>query len=185
MKSPVKTDEELMSVARGGARDAFDELFVRYRTAVWAFFRRRVPDARVAEELAQDTFVALLEAAPRYQPTAPFRSYLFAVAYNILLADRRRSLHEPDTLASDVRGDAPEPENAVWIRSALARLDPGDREILMLREYDGLSYQEIADVRGVPLNTVRSQLFRARMALKASLDAYPARVPEGVGHALR
>jgi RNA polymerase sigma-70 factor (ECF subfamily) len=52
----------------------------------------------------------------------------------------------------------------------MATLDADDREILMLREYEQLSYQEIADVRGTPINTVRSQLFRARMALKAALE---------------
>jgi RNA polymerase sigma-70 factor (ECF subfamily) len=66
----------------------------------------------------------------------------------------------------------------LWVRDALARLDADDREILMLREYEDLSYQEIADVRAMPLNTVRSRLFRARMALRAALEARHA----GVGH---
>ena len=55
------------------------------------------------------------------------------------------------------------------MRQALAQIDAGDREILMLREYEQLSYQEIADLRRLPLNTVRSRLFRARMALKSML----------------
>ena len=60
-------------------------------------------------------------------------------------------------------------DDVIWVRQALAALDDDDREILMLREYEQLSYQEIADVRGVPVNTVRSQLFRARAALRAQL----------------
>ena len=62
----------------------------------------------------------------------------------------------------------------MWVRSALGELDADDREMLMLREYEQLSYQEIADLKQMPLNTVRSRLFRARMALKAMLER-PAR----------
>lgn len=62
------------------------------------------------------------------------------------------------------------PIAASGVRDALARLDEDDREVLMLREYEQLSYQEIADLRGAPLNTVRSQLFRARAALKSALE---------------
>ena len=58
----------------------------------------------------------------------------------------------------------------MWVRSALGELDADDREMLMLREYEQLSYQEIADLKQMPLNTVRSRLFRARMALKAMLE---------------
>lgn len=76
----MRNDEELMLDARSGARGAFDEIFMRYRDPIWAFFRRRVADSRVAEELAQDTLVALIEAAPRYAAHGAFRSYLFAIA---------------------------------------------------------------------------------------------------------
>ena len=58
----------------------------------------------------------------------------------------------------------------MWVRGALGELDADDREMLMLREYEQLSYQEIADLKQMPLNTVRSRLFRARMALKAMLE---------------
>jgi RNA polymerase sigma-70 factor, ECF subfamily len=169
---PVTTDEQLMADLRSGSRRASEDLFARYRGPVWAFFRRRVRDARRAEELAQDTFVAILQAAPRYEPRRPFRSYLFGIAYNILLADRRRETgRDAAPLLEDVPGNAVDPARALWVREALARLEPDDREILMLREYEELSYQEIADVSGLPLNTVRSRLFRARMALKSALEA--------------
>jgi RNA polymerase sigma-70 factor (ECF subfamily) len=106
-----------------------------------------------------------------------FRSYLFGVAYNVLQANRRK--HANDAVerldADPPAGHAADRDAVIWIREALATLDESDREMLLLREYDDLSYQEIADVRGIPLNTVRSQLFRARMALKAALDA---RAPE-------
>ena len=72
----MKRDEDLMLAVRAGDRDAFASLFERYRDAIWRFFRRRVADARVAEELTQDTFVAVLQGAARYEPKAAFRSYL-------------------------------------------------------------------------------------------------------------
>src|SRR5215471_12630645 len=172
-KPPGLTDDALMAETRKGSQAAFEALFERYREPVWRFFRRRTPDAGVAQELAQDTFVALLEGARRYQKQGMFRSYLFGVAYNVLLADRRKRAHRT-TEPLDI--DPPsaygaDHDTVIWIRQAMAAVDDDDREILMLREYEELSYQEIADVRGIPLNTVRSQLFRARMALKAALEA--------------
>jgi RNA polymerase sigma-70 factor, ECF subfamily len=181
----VTSDEELMLEVRNGSRAAFETLFGRYREPIWRFFRRRTTDAARAEELAQDTFVAVLEGARRYERRGSFRSYLFGTAYNVLSADRRRAAHRPAVLLDiDLPDDATDPDAAIWVRDALATLDPTDRDVLMLREYDQLSYQEIAEVRRIPLNTVRSQLFRARVALKAALEA---RTPESTRttHALR
>lgn len=172
--SAARSDEDLMlDLRRGG--DGGSALFERYREPVWRFFRRRLADAGRAEELAQDVFAAVIEAAPRYQPRGRFRSYLFGIAYNVLLADRRKSRTvtafdlDPDGMAAA----APDPAEALWVRRALAGLDETDREVLMLREYEGLSYQEIADLRRIPINTVRSRLFRARMALRDALAPAP------------
>lgn len=173
------TDEDLIAEVKGGSKGAFEALFERYREPVWRFFRRRVPDGARAEELAQDTFVGILEGAARYRLRGSFRSYVFGIAYNLLLADRRKAAFRT-TLpieAEPIDPDPGDPDAAIWIRDALAMLDEDDREILMLREYEQLSYQEIADVRKAPLNTVRSQLFRARAALRAALDD---RIPQPV-----
>jgi RNA polymerase sigma-70 factor (ECF subfamily) len=175
----VTSDEQLILEIRQGSRAAFETLFDRYRQPVWQFFRRRTRRAEVAEELAQDTFVAVLEGAARYEQRGMFRSYLFGIAYNVLLADRRKAARRA-TDPLDVEPANPEsfdPDAGIWVRNALARLDEDDREILMLREYEQLSYQEIADLRGTPLNTVRSHLFRARMALKSALET---RAPQAV-----
>jgi len=168
-----------MRTVQQGGHEAFDLLFDRYRGPIWRFFRRRMADAARAEELAQDTFVAVLQGASRYQPRAPFRSYLFAIAYNLLLAERRKALHQlADFGEIEVGGNgARDPEVSLIVRTALGQLELEDREILMLREYDELTYEEIASLKRLPLNTVRSRLFRARMALKAVLNLpVPARV---------
>jgi RNA polymerase sigma-70 factor, ECF subfamily len=178
----VTGDDELVAALRGGSRDAFAALFERYRDPVWRFFRRRVPDHGRAEELTQDAFVAVLEGARRYAARGPFRSYLFGVAYNILLADRRKAASQPTVAVVEPAARSADLDTAMWIQAALARLDEDDREVLMLREYEALSYLEIAQVLGIPINTVRSRLFRARIALKQRLDAHRA---VGVSHAVR
>lgn len=165
------TDDELVRDARYGSGQAFEALFERYRGPVWQFFRRRVPEAARAEELAQDTFVALLEGLNRFEARTTFRAYVFGIAYHVLSAYRRKAAHRStDRLDFDPPSNLPgDPDAGLWVRHALTQLDENDREILMLREYHELSYQEIADLRRLPLNTVRSRLFRARMALKAAL----------------
>jgi RNA polymerase sigma-70 factor (ECF subfamily) len=163
------TDDELMLAFRDGRTDAFEELFARYRQPVWAFFRRRVADPERARELAQDTFTAILEAAPRYEPRAAFRSYLFGVAFNVLAAARRKAalrVVERGTVLVEPAAPASDLSDVIWVRQALAALDADEREILMLREYDALGYDDIAALLGLPLNTVRSRLFRARLALR-------------------
>lgn len=170
------TDEELVLAFLAGNRPAFDELFARYRQPIWAFFRRRLADPAEAEELAQETFLAVLKATRRYEPRASFRSYLFGIAFNLLSASRRKTQRRGDVSSPDLDGLAgasSDPAAVLWVRQALAALDPKDREIVMLREYDALDYREIALIVGVPVNTVRSRLFRARLALREKLAGEP------------
>ena len=110
---------------------------------------------------------------------ACFRSYLFGIAYNVLLADRRKAAHRSgDTLEIEPADwTTSDPHRDIWLRDALARLGEDDRDLIMLREYEQLSYQEMADLRQVPLNTIRSRLFRARLALKTALEE---RVPQAM-----
>ena len=163
-----RDDEQLMLEVQAGKPDAASRLFEAYRGPVWRFFCRRVRPIERAEELTQDVFAGVLEAAPRYQSRGAFRSYIFGIAYNVLMADRRKRAVISEPLADYAAPDT-DPDTVLWVRHALQELDPIDREVLMLREYEQLSYQEIADLQGLPLNTVRSRLFRARMALRQTL----------------
>jgi RNA polymerase sigma-70 factor, ECF subfamily len=175
----MATDEQLILEFQKGSHDAFTELFLRYRELIYAFFRRRMNHPSRAEELAQETFVAVLRASERYEPRATFRSYLFAIAYRILANDRRKSGQNSD--GAGVGLDLPGPtapgsaETGMWVREAIEKLDGHDREVLLLREYEELSYDEIAGVLRVPVNTVRSRLFRARLALKEILVMDPGK----------
>jgi RNA polymerase sigma-70 factor, ECF subfamily len=164
------TDEHLMLALREGSEPAFAILFHRYKQPIFGFFTRRVADSARAEELTQETFVALFRAAKRYEPRAQFRSYLYAIAFRILRTDRRKSqfraLFFGTARHTEAATTKSRTENELWVRDALKKLDPTDREIVMLREYQQLSYAEIATLLKIPLNTVRSRLFRAREALR-------------------
>ena len=172
---PAASDEQLMVAFSRGSTDAFGELFSRYKQPMFGFFRRRLRDPAQAEELTQETFLALLRASAHYEPSATFRTYLYAIGFNILRAHRRKA-----AFRAMFHGAGREDREAavrntmdadLWLRDAVNRLERMDREILLLREFEQLSYAEIAELLRLPLNTVRSRLFRARTALRELLGA--------------
>lgn len=165
------SDEALMLEFQHGSREAFAELYARYREPLYGFFRRRLPSKDRAEDLAQETFVAVIRAAVRYEPRALVRTYLYGIALKLLAAERRKlSGNEPQLELEPEPAQEIAAEQGLWVRQALEKLDASEREILMLREYEQLSYHEIAELSRLPVNTVRSRLFRARMALKDRLE---------------
>jgi RNA polymerase sigma-70 factor (ECF subfamily) len=165
------SDEILMIEFQRGSRPAFDELYSRYAGPLYGFFRRRTQSPQKAEDLTQETFLAVIRGTSRYEPRALLRTYLYAIALKLLMADRRKDRNETPLPDPDAEpAIAHQPDTVVWIRNAMQKLDPSDREILMLREYEQLSYSEIADLLRIPLNTVRSRLFRSRIALKNHLE---------------
>jgi RNA polymerase sigma-70 factor (ECF subfamily) len=172
------SDEKLMLAFVQGFPEALNELYRRYQQPIHGFFRRRIADSSRAEELTQETFLALLGAANRYEPLALFRTYLYAIALKILRAYRRKAifraafLGRSETISDLGRQDAT--ETGLWIRRAIGQLEPTDREILLLREFEQLSYAEIADLLHLPINSVRSRLFRARIALRELLKPSPS-----------
>ena len=166
------SDEDLIAAFSRGSTEAFDYLFSRYKQPLFAFFRRRMEDPGQAEELTQETFLVLLRGSPGYQPRALFRTYLFAIAFKILRAHRRRAALRATLLGAQIitrKVYEPAPDAELLVRQALAKLDSADREILMLREFEQLSYAEIGTLLALPINTVRSRLFRARVALRELL----------------
>ncbi len=168
------SDEELMTAFARGSSDAFTELFARYKQPLFGFFWRRVADRAQAEELTQEAFGAVIRAAPRYEPSAKFRTYLYAIALKILRAYRRKAAFRATFLGSPAEHAEPRTESGLLtqllMREAIRKLEVVDREILLLREFEQLSYGEIAELLKLPVNTVRSRLFRARMALRELLS---------------
>ena len=168
----MTSDEALMLEFQGGSRAAFEELFGRYHKPLHCFFGRRLNNPERAEDLTQETFLAVIRGASRYEPRALVRTYFYGIALKLLAAERRKastsgefgqSAREPKTGGT--------PECVLWVRQAMEKLDAPDREILMLREYEQLSYSEISELLRIPVNTVRSRLSRSRLALKSYLEA--------------
>src|SRR5260370_23596057 len=173
-------EEQVMVAFSRGSTDAFGELFSRYKQPMFGFFRRRLNDPAQAEELTQETFLVILRASSHYEPSATFRTYLYAIGFNILRAHRRKTAFRAMFHGAMFEGGGREDREAavrntmdadLWLRDAVNRLERMDREILLLREFYQLSYAEIAELLRLPLNTVRSRLFRARTALRELLGA--------------
>jgi RNA polymerase sigma-70 factor (ECF subfamily) len=172
-----QSDEQCMTMFAGGKTAAFTILFSRYKQPLFGFFRRRILSPANAEELTQETFLVVLRSASAYQPEALFRTYIYSIAFNVLRTYRRKTAFRATFLGivnSPFEPSAPSSlDDDMAIRQALARLGSIDREILLLREFEQLAYAEIATLLNLPLNTVRSRLFRARMALREILAAAP------------
>src|SRR5262249_22957356 len=122
----------------------------------------------------QEAFLVLVRKGSGYEPRAMFRTYLYAIAFKILRSHRRKAIFRAalfgDAATKREAGRSDATESGLWVRRAVEKLDRKDREILMLREYEQLNYDEIASLLGLPLNTVRSRLFRARAALRELLE---------------
>jgi RNA polymerase sigma-70 factor (ECF subfamily) len=168
----MTSDEALMLEFQGGSRAAFEELFARYSKPLYGFFGRRLNNPERADDLVQETFLAVIRAASRYEPRALVRTYLYGIALKLLAAERRKFLTSGTSgqSALEPKTDGT-PDSVLWVRQALEKLETPEREILMLREYEQLSYSDIAELLRIPVNTVRSKLFRSRLALKSHLES--------------
>lgn len=158
----------------------FGEIFERHYGAIRGYLGRRL-DAALADELASETFVIAFRRRDDYEPARRSAApWLYGIATNLLRShhrsERRRILAyarmppetEPDHSAdADARVDAEARAGA--IERALADLDAGDRDVILLHALAELSYQEIADAIGIPIGTVRSRLHRARQQLREPL----------------
>jgi RNA polymerase sigma-70 factor (ECF subfamily) len=168
----MTSDEALMLEFQGGSRTAFEELFARYHKPLYGFFGRRLNHPERAEDLVQETFLAVIRGASRYEPRAAVRTYLYGIALKLLAAERRKFFtHSASAQSAPEPKTGGTPEYVLWVRQAMEKLEAPDREILMLREYEQLSYSDIAELLRIPVNTVRSRLFRSRLALKSHLDS--------------
>jgi len=167
----MNSDEVLMLEFQRGSRTAFEELYSRYRGPLYGFFRRRLDSPQRAEDLAQETFLVVIRGVSRYEPRALVRTYLYGIALKLLSSERRKPYVGAPTEDEVAEPSVPGTQlTGLWVREAIGKLDAAEREIVMLREYEQLSYSEIGELLRLPVNTVRSRLFRARMALKNHLD---------------
>ncbi len=180
MTDPAGADECLVDRFLGGDQVAFDRLVLRYQDAVYRFVLWA--DADAAEDLAQETFLAVFRGAADWQRRAPFRVWLFGIARNVCRRHRRRLAQRgrvfapgtaPETVADPSRG--PLDRLAAGVRNtalakAIAALPFEQRMALGLRFRAGFAYDEIAMVTGVPIGTVRSRLHSAKRSLAKAME---------------
>jgi RNA polymerase sigma-70 factor (ECF subfamily) len=183
------TDEQLVVLALDGEESAFATLVQRYQRRLTAFLGQLVGDLELARELAQEAFIRAWSALDRFDPHYRFSTWLFRIAHNLGIDQLRRrrlqtvSLYRRDAdgeevevvvpdLQKDPLGHFENRELAEHIRDAIERLRPEYRELVLLRHFGGLSYQEIADFKGMPLGTVKNKLFRAHSVLRRALQEH-------------
>ena len=169
------TDRECVALSQQGDRAAFGTLVRRYQDGVFRFILRMVGSRDEALELTQDAFVKAWQALPAWRPEAQFRTWLFSIASNTAMDSlRRRKAVEFVALDEDyeVRNGGADPEAQLQAKqrlraldAALRRLPHDQREVVLLREMEDLSYSEISRVLGISEGTVKSRLARAREAL--------------------
>lgn len=174
-KAAPDPDVALMLEVASGSATAFTALVHRHQNPLVNFFARMGASSD-CEDLAQETLVRLYHYRQRYRPAARFTTFLYHLARNVW-ADRGRKIIRLERLAAEFQNEveiasqrAPErPGEAVDIEAALDRLSPKLREVIVLNIYQGLRYQEVADVLEIPLGTVKSRINLALAALKEIL----------------
>jgi len=163
-------DVELVAACAAGRPEAFRELLARYRRSAVTLAYQMLGNAEDAEDVAQEAFVRIFQAIPRFRGQAAFPTWLYRIVTNLCLGSRRRrrvtvgldAVREPRAADSPSRS-VPE---GLLARQVMAAMPADRRAILLLREQEGLSYREIAEALGLPLGTVRSRLSKARTAFR-------------------
>ena len=174
--SPAEDELELIAQAKQGDRRAFGVLVRRHRQGVINVVFRMCGDASIAEDAAQEAFIRAWQHLPGYRPRSPFRNWVYRIATNAArdLLRRERDTVDLDSVALVSPDEGPSArmertERGQRVRQAVLALPATSREVLVLREYEGLSYREIADVLDIPIGTVMSRLNYARNRLRKML----------------
>jgi RNA polymerase sigma-70 factor, ECF subfamily len=185
-------DADVVRLAQQGRELAFRELVRRYERPVFSLVYRMVRDREMAEDLAQDAFVKVLNHIDRYSPEFKFSSWLFKIANNVAIDHLRRrrvttismdgsphasSAAEVEATAFDVEAEQESAldemearELGTAIERAIGSLRPEYRACIMLRHVEGRSYEEIAATLDLPLGTVKTYIHRARHELRRALE---------------
>ena len=184
-------DPAVVELARKGSEAAYRELLTRYERPVFSLIFRMVRDREMAEDLAQETFIKVLNNLDRYSPEFKFSSWLFKIANNLTIDHLRR--RRVDTISIEGSPDAVTAESAratsiavvsgnespleelesrelgTAIERAIGKLRPEYRACIMLRHVEDKSYEEIAEIVKLPLGTVKTYIHRARHELRTAL----------------
>lgn len=183
----AETDQQLVARVQKGDSRAFDLLVLKYQHKIFGLISRYIRDADEVQDVAQEAFIKAYRALPRFRGDSAFYTWLYRIAINTaknyLVSRSRRppgkdveiedaeyyegggSLREIDTPESALFGE----ELKVVVEQAIGGLPEDLRTAITLREFDGLSYEDIADIMDCPVGTVRSRIFRAREAIDSQV----------------
>lgn len=189
-----RSDEELMLRYRDGENSALEMLYGRYQKPLFDFIHRMVMDAAESENLCQEVFFRVVRTRKNYRATARFKTWLFQIALNLCRDRMRRMKHRAHLslnapVASQGSGQAelqetiPNPvsnpaenletvESAELVKGAIASLPEDEHLVVILKEYQGLKFSEIAEITGCPIGTLKSLNYKAHIRLRKSLAKY-------------
>ncbi len=194
MASPLENEQALIGSARRGNLDAFNTLVLHYQNGVYALAYRIMGEPAAAADAAQETFITAFRRLESYRGGS-FRAWLLRIATNICYDELRRRKRRPAELLDDLPGaesdDGPPlpaegetPEQAVQqaelnraIEQCIQALQLDQRSVLVLSDLEGLSYQEISEITGANLGTIKSRLSRARAGVRNCLQGVRELLP--------
>lgn len=184
------TDEELVAAVLRGERELFGALVERYQGRLVNYLYRLLRSVEDAHELSQEVFIKVYQALDRYDPRYRFSTWIFRVAQNAAIDEiRKRRVRlvsfegredeagearewEPESPARGPYGELRNAERGGAIQQAIDKLPWEYRELIVLRHFGELSYDDIASLKAMPLGTVKNKLFRGRQMLKEELADY-------------
>ena len=188
------TDEELVTRSRGGDADSFNQLILRWERPIYALAYRVIGREEDARDVAQETFLRAFRALPGFKGQAKFSSWLYRIALNLCRDWIRRQRRAPVVQMPegvDPSEFAAETEPAESIEDLVARrelsaiveeamtiLPEEQRTAIVLKEYHGLTFQEIADLQSVPLSTVKTRLYQGLSVLRRHLEKNGRTAPQ-------
>jgi RNA polymerase sigma-70 factor, ECF subfamily len=179
---PGLTDGELISIAIGGRADGFEELVRRYQRPITGYVFRMLGDYESSLDVTQEVFIKVYNSLCKYSPEYKFSTWLYRIAHNAAIDHMRRNSINAQSLEAEnadgsyqiqIESSRPSPEQdherTEWraeIEAVVKCLPPAYRDLILLRHSQDLSYDEIAEVTGLPLGTVKNRLFRAREMMR-------------------
>lgn len=186
-RAEVRTDAYLVEATLAGSRDAFGALVERYQDRLYNTLVRVLGSRDDASEVLQDAFVQAYTKLESFRGSSQFYTWMYRVALNLACSHRRRTTRrrgeqsvdqirercgvEPVDTSLQPEQTALRSEQAELVQAALLEISDEHRQILVLREMEDYSYETIAEILELPVGTVRSRLFRARLQLKEQLES--------------
>ncbi len=185
-----KSDEDLMLLCQSGSNEALEELFKRFSRPLYQFIYRHLPNEETASDLVQETFLRIFRHRKDYRPTSRFSYWIYRIAKNLCVDEKRRYWNRNVSSASIVTSQDDNPVDLIEmqasdqpngaellqrremediIRDAIESLSEEQRQVMLLHKYQGLAYKEIADILDITTESVKQRAYRAHVRLRELL----------------